>query len=238
MFYINRIFIRNTLPLPFNYIGFSRFSTRKNANFSFIFRNVINFERLHSEHVNVKKNYTIQILQGRHLRMFCSNSKNSQPKVESSQGFGSSDLNQLDLTIQILNRIDENSTRNEKIIVVNNFMQKIGDLFLVCFQHNLPHLYKNISSINKKPIEAHREDICNFYLNKVENVLEGSFEGDEWIGACIDRTNIEAFNKMFESIVDPLDTEDIDDLMNQKKEIIMSKDKPLNIPQSHWWWFF
>ena len=117
-------------------------------------------------------------------------------------------------------------------------MNKIGDLFLVCFQHNSPDLCKGISTTNKKTIEDHREDICNFYLNKVENVLEKSFDGDEWIGVCIDRTNIEAFNKMFGSIVEPLNVEEIDELMNQKKEIVMSKDRPLNIPQSHWWWFF
>ena len=51
--------------------------------------------------------------------------------------------------------------------------------------------------------------------------------------------NIEAFNAMFEEIIESIDIEDIENCMQHRKdsETINPSLIPPNTPKSHWWWW-
>lgn len=135
-----------------------------------------------------------------------------------------------------LNTIDGSTPLSSKREKIRGFMRQIGELYLDFFKKNL-----DISMLcGRKHEEIFQrviEDINVIYIGDLEKLLIGSFEDDEWRRVCIERTNIEAFNAMFNGIVEPLDTEEIEDKMRQCYEYIPESDVPHGVPREHWWWF-
>ncbi|MCB1073126.1 MAG: hypothetical protein KDK96_08525 [Chlamydiia bacterium] len=144
--------------------------------------------------------------------------------------------NKLSGLILELNTIDGSTPLSSKREKIRGFMRQIGELYLDFFQENL-----DISVLCGKKhgeiLQRVIEDINVIYVGDLEKLLIGSFEDNEWIRVCVERTNIEAFNAMFNGIVEPLDTEEIEDKMRQCYEYIPEADVPHGIPREHWWWF-
>lgn len=122
--------------------------------------------------------------------------------------------------------------------LIYGFMSSIGKLYLVYFQDHLDDahaLARDHQETLEKAIPLFRS-----YGIKLENFLMGIFEGfDEWEVVCYKRTNIEAFNAMFGEVTRPIDIEDIEDCMQQRKnnDSITPCAAPPHVPKSHWWWF-
>ena len=81
------------------------------------------------------------------------------------------------------------------------------------------------------------------YISATEDIFNLIFDGGEWEKACWRRSAIEAVKEMykgtsFEEFYDELDTEDLDDIMENRcsKEGVEKDRIPKGIPTSHWWW--
>lgn len=148
-------------------------------------------------------------------------------------------VSQLDLAIQVLNGIRK-SSYGEKADIVERFMDKIGALFLEHLQFHLKEVENNLNISSREIIQHNSSFISDIYLSLLgSGVLEGTVEDDTWYWACKCRTNIEAFNLIFENMIDPEGLEGIDSFMQEqkRKSLIGRTDLPQNIPRSHWWWF-
>lgn len=123
--------------------------------------------------------------------------------------------------------------------LIRDFMGSIGKLYLDHFQEHLPEAQKH-GRLYQEKISKAVPFIQKEYVWDLEHFLQGIFEGyGEWERACQQRTIIEAFNAMFNGIVNPFDTEEIETCMQNRKysEGIDQSKVPKNIPQSHWWWY-
>lgn len=129
--------------------------------------------------------------------------------------------------------------RNERRARVKKFMHGLGRLFLDYFNTHpqIAHTYIDFNQvILSKAIKFIQQD----YVLDLEQFLQSTFEGyGEWKLVCEQRTNIEAFNVMFGSVIDILDTQEIDEYIQQRKafEGVDRNEIPENIPISHWWWY-
>lgn len=140
--------------------------------------------------------------------------------------------------IRKLDGITQVSECGARDLIFYHFMPALRKLYLSYYQWHL----------NKKPLDQEAQEILrqatvHFWLYGIdlENFLMGTFEDfNEWDRVCIQRTNIEAFNAMFQEIVS-IDIEDIEDQMQRRKQTgvtLSSADLiPQNTPRSHWWWW-
>lgn len=120
---------------------------------------------------------------------------------------------------------------------INAFMASIGRLFIRYFQYDL-ELAQQVGRANQKLLQDNKWGFFD-YVNGTEGTLVMILYQEQWGSACVGRTRIEAFNAMFKGIVEPLDTEDLEELMRNTsaKYIGVDPDEiPENIPDSHWWW--
>ena len=158
------------------------------------------------------------------------------PQENSDANLHASYEEELVATIRKLNEINQVSKSHANDLIID-FMSTIGKLYLSYYQWNLnktQSLDKGLQEILKQAVPFFR-----LYGIKLENFLMGTFEDfNEWDNACIERTNIEAFNAMFHEIVN-IDVEDIEDCMQQRKDDVSISSPnliPPNKPKSHWWW--
>lgn len=127
-------------------------------------------------------------------------------------------------------------TQEEKESVIEHFMEKIGDLFLEYFQNNLEQA-RECGEKHKSTLIDGSDTIENFYLSILETTLDLLDEG-EWVRVCQLRTNIEAFNSMFEGI-SQLETALVEERMKRigPSHGLPKEDITPGVPQSHWWWY-
>jgi hypothetical protein len=145
-------------------------------------------------------------------------------------------INQLNVKIQALNNIHELPYPQQRI-EFGGFMQSIGKLFLNYFHQDLQAAHQCAEG-NKKTLESVGA-LARRYVSDTESMTHKGFEyGGEWEAICIERTYIEAFNAMFGKLVEPLDTADLEESMQDvKDEASYPEGVPKNVPESHWWWF-
>jgi hypothetical protein len=143
---------------------------------------------------------------------------------------------QLNEKIQALANIHELPYPQQRIQFAR-FMQSVGKLFLKYFSKDLEAAQKCAEG-NKKTLEnVHL--LAQEYAIDLEGFLHNAFEdGGEWETVCARRTFIEAYNAMFGNVIKSLDTADVEESMQcRKEEASYSEGIPKNVPESHWWWF-
>lgn len=118
---------------------------------------------------------------------------------------------------------------------VGEFMGQIGDIFLKHFQK---HKIEKLGD-KKTTLEDAKPYIMEHYYNRLRASLIMPINNDsEWSLICNRRSNIEAFNRMFGSFVDIINTQEIEKMMKelQSSFSIDKDDIPANIPEDFWWY--
>lgn len=118
-------------------------------------------------------------------------------------------------------------------------MNEMGHLFLDYFQHHLEEA-KIIGARFASDLAWAVRAINLFYVYKLWSRLVQSDDwADLWETACWGRTNIEAFNAMFNDFAPELDAGGIVEYMEERKgsERLARNLIPKNVPQTQWWWF-
>ncbi len=144
----------------------------------------------------------------------------------------------LNQQIQLIAQLDALPDR-ERRAPIRNCMHTIGNLFLDYFQTHL-QVAQKYAEYNQETLSRVTQLVQQYYVADLENFLQGTFEGyEEWKLVSRQRTNIECFNGMFSGVVDVLDTQEIDEYMQQRKNVegIDQSQVPENMPKSHWWWY-
>lgn len=145
-------------------------------------------------------------------------------------------MNQLNAKIQPLGNISELPYSKQRIQLAH-FMRAIGKLFLNYFHEDL-EAAQQCAKGNKKTLESIHL-LAQEYVIDLESKTHGGFEHEyeEWEYICSRRTNIEAFNAMFGNVIEPLNIIELEESMQDAREMGCVSEIPQNVPKSHWWWF-
>lgn len=124
-------------------------------------------------------------------------------------------------------------------VAVQDFMDKIGRLYLNYFQFHIEEA--NISAMDYQELLPKFVKVINLeYVYEKEHRLAMADNFDElWETACWARTNIEAFQAMCGNFAGHLDAVDLVAYMQDKKGIVRADRNviPTHVPSTHWWWF-
>jgi hypothetical protein len=84
-------------------------------------------------------------------------------------------------------------------------------------------------------------------IHEAEGLVGQEFFGNEWLGVCERRTDIEWLRTLYRELLGEdidflLDVESLDDMIRQKGEHEggnVAPDRiPKSVPASHWWWWY